>query len=266
MATEPVGPEEWTPDNVLLLGISFAPLVDNTSDFTRNTIKSKIPRRYFDMKMTFTWDGKESEYLRVNGACAPYVPPPTSRKTGGRVPAIKYGTEYVYAGVPRCLLDRIKECAEMTGAKAVPGGKLVSTDEDWWMTLSFTTNTTVKVYQNGVAKNVSLARIFAATNKGVMCNVFLSMKLKCSVQEEKREDGNYYEWNENSTAVPNPSTEWQIAPTLVSAVVTDINMEMEPPAKSEDGKYRAQEAPVFAPSEADIANDELSSALSQLGI
>ncbi|PWY90549.1 hypothetical protein BO94DRAFT_593418 [Aspergillus sclerotioniger CBS 115572] len=104
---------EWDTDTAHSLHVAFAPVSDNTSDFTRNNLRNKIPRRYFDVKMTFAWQGVESVFLRADDGIIPYVfPPAKAKKTAGQ--ATSYGKSYVYAAavkvsgpVPRPKLSAI---------------------------------------------------------------------------------------------------------------------------------------------------------------
>lgn len=257
---------EWDADNVRNLGISFAPVADNTSEFTRTALRNKIPQRYFDVKMTFAWDNEQSPYLRVFDAVIPYVPPPKPQH-GTKPPVSKYGTGYVYASLPRALLDHIVNEAADHGYNVMAGeANMPSDKDDWWVTLNLNKNAQVKV-ERRVGEghtDANLSKIFLRTKLGVTSNIILSLKLKCSLEEVKKDDGEYYGHDEVSPVVPDENTLWNIGSTMASMVVSDICVDVPPPVRT---RRVANEVPQnFAAVEADAGTEQLSAKLASFNL
>ncbi|KAJ5111044.1 hypothetical protein N7532_001579 [Penicillium argentinense] len=122
---------EWNEDTVKDLEIEFAPVSDNTSEFTRTELRSKIPQRYFHVKLTFRWNGEESQYLRVDDGVVPYVHPPPPQKGGrtGSQNLSRYGSQYVYASLSR-VLDHIVNEDAARGYSVFPGEHRMPSIED----------------------------------------------------------------------------------------------------------------------------------------
>ncbi|KAL1966807.1 hypothetical protein VTN77DRAFT_3772 [Rasamsonia byssochlamydoides] len=259
---------EWTPESVKNLEITFAQIADNTSEFTRTEIRSKVPKRYYDVKLSFAWEGKESPYLRMDEAIIPYVPPRIQRKGArGGAGNNAYGSRYVYAALPRCVLDHIVDEAVAHGYRVALGDpKMPSTSEDWWVTLNFSTGAHVKIErQKGAGfTDTSLGRIFLASKRGVSANIIMSVKLKCSVDEATKEDGTFYDWNEASPAVPDNDTEWVISSSISGMFITDVGVSVDPPPRDTSSATAPPKA--FVPTEADRGSDELAEKLRALGI
>jgi hypothetical protein len=47
----------------------------NASQFTRSEIRTAVPRRYLGVKLSFSWDGNESAFLRMDDGKIPYISP-----------------------------------------------------------------------------------------------------------------------------------------------------------------------------------------------
>ncbi|KAF7585160.1 hypothetical protein BBP40_012061 [Aspergillus hancockii] len=257
---------DWDSDAAQKLEVIYADRADNTSEFTRNSLRDKIPRRYFDVKMSFAWENDTSAYLRVNDAIIPYVPPRGKPKKGG-APSNNYGKGYVYASFHRVLLDRIVNTAASHGYRVHPGDpKMPSTDEDWWITLNISEGARIKMERKKGAghTDTSLGRLFMASKKGIAANVILSLKLKCSVEEHVKEDGTYYDHDEPSPAMPDEDTVWTLSSSVATMYVTDIDIDAMPPAR----ETRSAAAPPqsFVTTEADAASDDLAAKLKRMGI
>ncbi|KAL1989584.1 hypothetical protein VTN49DRAFT_6781 [Thermomyces lanuginosus] len=82
--------------------------------------------------------------------------------------------------------------------------------------------TRVQKSPGGSFVDVNLHNIFAATRKGVSCNVILTLKLKCSVKEATKSDGTFYRWDERSPAVPGRDTIWTVAGTAVGTFAVKL--------------------------------------------
>lgn len=262
----PAEPTSWDEDTVKNLGITFAPVADNTSDFTRTELRDKIPQRYFDVKMTFNWDGQESQYLKVDDAIIPYVAPPkpqAGRKSGPN----KYGSNYVYASLPRVLLDHIINEAAVHGYNVIAGEpRMPSTEDDWWMTLNLNKHARVKMERKKGEghTDASLSRIFLASKLGVTSNVVLSLKLKCSLQEEVKDDGSYYGHDEGSPVQPDDNTQWAIGSTMPAMFISDIGVDVPPPTRVQRSINDVPKN--FTTTDADAGSDELTSKLKAFGI
>lgn len=229
----PAVPVDWDEDSVKNLGITFAPVADNTSDFTRSELRDKVPQRYFDVKMTFNWDGQESQYLKVDDAVIPYVPPPRAQ-AGRKAAPNKYGSGYVYASLPRVLLDHIINEAAVHGYHVIAGEpRMPSTEEDWWMTLNLSKHARIKMEREKGAghTDASLSRILIATKLGITSNVVLSLKLKCSLPETTKDDGMYYEHDEPSPVQPTDDTQWAIGSSMAAMFIADIGIDVPPPTR-----------------------------------
>jgi hypothetical protein len=263
----PSVPVDWNEDNVKDLGITFAPVSDNTSEFTRSEIRSKIPQRYFDVKMTFTWHGEESQYLRVDDAVVPYVPPPTHTKGARGSNTARYGAKYVYASLPKVLLDHIVNEAAVHGYRVHPGEpRMPSTEEDWWVTLNIAKNSKVRMERKRGEghKDASLSRIFLASKMGVTANVILSLKLKCGLDEVAKDDGTYYDFDEDSPVTPGDDQEWNIGSSMAVMTISDVGIDVPPPQRV--GRASASVPANFATTEADAGSDELAAKLKAFGI
>lgn len=94
--------------------------------------------------------------------------------------------------------------------------------------------TRVQKSPGGSFVDVNLHNIFAATRKGVSCNVILTLKLKCSVKEATKSDGTFYRWDERSPAVPGRDTIWTVAGTAVGMFVTDIELDIQSPQRASE--------------------------------
>lgn len=116
-----------------------------------------------------------SRYLGLgDDAIIPYVPPrpPKSNRDRSAVPANNYGKPYVYASLPRVVLDRIVNEATNHGYRVHPGDpKMPSADEDWWLTLNISQGAHVKMERaKGKGfKDTSLSRIFMGVQEGRGC-------------------------------------------------------------------------------------------------
>ncbi|RHZ46255.1 uncharacterized protein CDV56_103216 [Aspergillus thermomutatus] len=101
----PSAPVAWDDDTVKSLDVVFAPIGDNTNEFTRDEIRTKVPRRYFDIKLSFQWDGQESVYLKADDSVIHYVPPRPPRGNRGKsaVPVNNYGISRVVHSMARVL-------------------------------------------------------------------------------------------------------------------------------------------------------------------
>ncbi|KAL3440022.1 hypothetical protein BJX65DRAFT_291235 [Aspergillus insuetus] len=259
---------DWNDESVKDLGIQFAEIADNTTEFTRFEVRTPEPRRYFDVKMTFTWKGKLGSYLKGDDAVIPYVPPRETRRSNrrGAPPANNYGKGFVYACLPRALLDHILNEAASHGYKVAPGeARVPSTADDWWITLNLAKNVSVKRPKNGAMVDASIPRIFMTTKKGISANVIMSVKLKCSVPEAVKEDNVYYEWDEfDSPAQPTDDQLWTISCSTAEIRITDIDMDVLPPEIV--SAYSKREPPKFAVTEADAGSADLEDKLKALGL
>jgi hypothetical protein len=84
-----------------------------------------------------------------------------------------------------------------------------------------------------------------ASKNGVMANVILSLKLKCSVEEQLKEDGTYYEHNELSPAAPDDHTLWLISSRAVAMFITDIDIDAAGPT-SDTNRASASSKPTHS--------------------
>lgn len=262
----PATPVDWDEDTVKNLGITFAPVADNTSDFTRTELRDKIPQRYFDVKMTFNWDGQESQYLKVDDAVIPYVPPPKPQ-AGRKAGTNKYGSSYVYASLPRILLDHIINEAAVHGYHVIAGEpRMPSTEDDWWMTLNLSKHARIKIERTKGEghTDASLSRIFLATKLGVTSNVVLSLKLKCSLLEETKDDGTYFGFDEASPVQPGDDTQWAIGSSMAAMFIADIGIDVPPPTRIQRSVNDVPKT--FTTTEADAGSDELSRKLKAFNI
>lgn len=261
-------PVVWDEDTLKNLTIDFAPRADNTNEFTRTEVRSKVPRRYYDVKLSFEWNGKTSSYLKADDGIIPYVPPrPPRNNRKGAPPQNNYGRSFVYASLPRGLLDRIINEAANHGYRVHPGDpKMPSNDDDWWVTLNISQGAHVKMERKKGAghTDASLSRIFMASKLGVAANLVLSLKLKCSVDEAVKEDGTYYDFDEASPAVPDEDTIWTLTSSAAAIYITDVGVDVAPPVR-ETGSAAAVPAS-FATTEADSAADDMEEKLKKLGI
>lgn len=262
-------PVEWNEDTVKDLEVEFAPVSDNTSEFTRTELRNKTPQRYFDVKLTFRYNGEESQYLRVDDGVVPYVHPPPPRKGGrtGTQNASRYGSQYVYASLPRVLLDHIVNEAAAHGYRVYPGEpRMPSTEDDWWVTLNIAKNSKVRMERKKGEghKDASLNRIFLATKMGVTTNVILSIKLKCSLEEVTKDDGTYFDFDEPSPVYPDEEQEWNIGSAMAAMTICDVAVDVPPPERT--GRPSASVPANFATTEADAGSDELAEKLKRFNI
>ncbi|KAL4864624.1 hypothetical protein BDV12DRAFT_200953 [Aspergillus spectabilis] len=261
---------EWDDDTVKGLEIHFAEISDNTTEFTRYEVRTPEPRRYFDIKMTFSWQGMLGSYFKADDAVIPYVPPKDTRRSSrrGAPPTNNYGKGFVYAGLPRPLLDHILNEAASRGYHVASGeDRIPSTAEDWWITLNLAKNVSTKMSRKKGAPftDASLPRIFMTSKKGITANLIMSIKLKCSVPEALKDDGTYYDWDElSSPAQPAEDQLWHISCSTAEIRITDIDVDVPPPQIVYSATKRAP--PKFAVTETDAASDALEGKLKALGL
>ncbi|KAL4800344.1 hypothetical protein BDV19DRAFT_384698 [Aspergillus venezuelensis] len=250
---------EWNEETVRDLGIQFEEVADNTSEFTRFDIKTPEPRRYFDVKMTFSWNGQIGGFLRADDAVIPYVPPKDSSRSSrrGAPPTNNYGKGYVYVCLPRVLLDRIVNKAATHGHMVALGEeKIQSTKKDWWITLNLSKKARIRMSRKKGDKptDTSIACIFMSSKMGVTANVIMSIKLKCSVPEATRDDGTYYDWNEmDSPPRPDESTMWYISYSTAEIRITNVGIKVQPPVINYT--FTKQKALEFVLTDADEASE-----------
>ena len=262
-------PVTWTAETGQGLVVMMSAMNDNTSEFTRSNLRGKgPPKRYYDSKLTFVCGDSQSQFLRLNEAIIPYVPPRAPSRPSQSSAASAYGSQYAYACFPRAVLDRLLDQTAVHKYRVDSAGdaKLQSNDEDWWTTLNFAPNCQVKgqTKAGGALQSISLPRVFLASKLGVIANVVVTVKVKCAIDEARKEDGSYYDWSEESPAIPNTETVWSVATSAVALYVVDMNIDVDPPARQ---AAAALTAPVeFAATSADLAGDSLAGKFAALGL
>lgn len=176
---------EWTPEFMDQVTVVVGEVKETINDFTR---KANPNKRYWKSVVSFEANESKSRIIKMANCNIPYIK------------GTNYGQDYIIAKLQKVIGDAIIDAAAQKNIAATCADKrVVSKNDEWWVTINNTAGRIGIVDSTGNFDPKDLAKIFGATEEGVILNLDLVFSLRLTL------DNN----NEGSKSLRLPKRDFQ---------------------------------------------------------